>query len=86
MKMDPENKIKGVDIHLKGFNMEELKDIIGYIRSVEAHRESRVVLVNFFAPEDNVEEALSRILELWPDEEKPPFMATLKRKKTCTGD
>ncbi len=85
MKMDPENKIKGVDIHLKGFTMEELKDIIGYIRSVEAHRESRVVLVNIVAPEDNTEESLSRILEMWPDEERPPFMATLKKKKTHTS-
>ncbi len=84
--MAPENKIKGVDIHLKGFNMAELKDIIGYIRSVEAHRESRVVLVNLFATEDNVEKALSRILELWPDEERPPFMATLKKDKTRAGD
>ena len=86
MKIESEKKIKSVDIHLKGFNMAELKDIIGYIRSVEAHRESRVVLVNFFAPEDNVEEALSRILDLWPDEERPPFMATLKKDKTRTGD
>ena len=82
MKIESEKKIKGVDIHLKGFTMEELKDIIGYIRSVEAHRESRVVLVKIVAPEDNTEEALSRILDLWPDEEGPPFMATLKRKKT----
>ncbi len=86
MKIESEKKIKGVDIHLKGFTMEELKDIIGYIRSVEAHRESRVVLVKIVAPEDNTEEALSRILNLWPDEKGPPFIATLKRKKTCTGD
>ena len=71
-----------MDIHLQGFNMEELKDIIGYIRSVEAHRTSRIVLVNFDAPDDTAEEAMRRILELWPEEEGPPFMATLKREKT----
>lgn len=71
-----------MDIHLKGFNMEELKDIIGYIRSVEAYRTSRIVLVNFDAPDDNVEEALRRMLDLWPEEEGPPFVATLKREKT----
>ena len=86
MKIDPEKKIKGVDIHLKGFTMEELNDIIGYIRSVEAHRKSKIVLVSIDAPEDNAEEALSRILDLWPDEKGPPFMATLKRKKPRTGD
>ena len=71
--MDSEKKIKGVDIHLKGFNMKELKDIIEYIRSVEAHRESRVVLVNFDVPDDSVGEAFSRIMDLWPEEEGPPF-------------
>ncbi len=86
MKIDPEKKIKGVDISLKDFTMEELKDIIGYIRSVEAHRESRIVHINLDAPDDDVEEALSRILELWPDEGGPPFMATLKKNKTRTGD
>lgn len=69
-----------MDIHLQGFNMEELKDIIGYIRSVEAHRTSRVVLVNLDAPDDNAEEALRRMLELWPEEGGPPFMTTLKKK------
>ena len=73
MRIDPEKKIKGVDIHLKGFNMEELKDIIEYIRSVEAHRKSRVVLVNLDAPDDDVEEAFRRILNLWPEEEGPRF-------------
>lgn len=72
-RIDPEKKIKGVDIHLKGFNMAELKDIIGYIRSVEAHRESRVVLVNLDTPDDNVGEALRRIWDLWPEEEGPRF-------------
>ena len=34
------------------------------------------------APDDNVEEALRRMLELWPEEEGPPFITTLKREKT----
>ena len=71
-----------MDIHLQGFNMDEYKDIIGYIRSVEAFRTSRIVLVNFDAPDDNVEEAFRRMLELWPEEEGPPFMATLTREDT----
>ena len=76
-----------MDIHLQGFNMEELKDIIGYIRSVEAFRPSRIVLVNFDAPDDNAEEALRRIMELWPEWEGPPLTAILKReKKKMTED
>ncbi len=71
-----------MDIHLKGFTMEEIKDIIGYIRSVEAHRESRVVLVNIDAPDDNVEKALKDIMYLWPEKEGPPFMWAFKREKT----
>jgi len=71
-----------VDIHLKGFTMEELKDIIGYIRSVEAHRESRVVFVNIDAPDDNVEKAMNKILDLWPEKEGPPFRWVFKREKT----
>ena len=62
--------------------MEELKDIIGYIRSVEAYRTSRIVLVNFDASDGSVEEAMRRILDLWPDVEGPPFMATFEREKT----
>jgi len=69
-----------VDIHLEGFTMEELKDIIVYIRSVEAHRESRMVKVSLDVPDDSVMEALSRILELWPEEEDPPFTFVLHKE------
>ena len=55
-----DKRIKGVDIHLQGFTREELRDIIEYIRSVEAERTSRVVFVNFKVPDDNVGEALKR--------------------------
>jgi len=71
-----------VDIHLKGFTMEEVKDIIGYIRSVEAHRESRFVFVNIGDPDDNAEKALNEIRYLWPEKEGPPFLWVFKREKT----
>jgi len=71
--MDPEHKISRVNICLEGFTMEELKDMIGYIRSVEAHRESRIVFVTFDVPDDSMGEAWRRILELWPEKEGPRF-------------
>lgn len=61
--------------------MEELKDIIGYIRSVEAHRESRIVFVNFDVPNDSVGEALRRLLELWPDERGPRFTYLIRKEE-----
>ena len=79
--MNPENRIRGVDIHLEGFTMEELKDIIGYIRSVESHRESRLVKVNIDASSSDLNEAMRRILELWPDEGGPPFTLMINKKK-----
>ena len=68
-----------MDIHLEGFNMEELKDIIGYIRSVEAFRPTRLVWVKMEDPDMSLEEARRLLKELWPEEEGPPFTATLKR-------
>ncbi|GAH27968.1 unnamed protein product [marine sediment metagenome] len=70
-----------VDIHLEGFTMEELKDIIGYIRSVEAHRESRKIMVNIDAPDNNLNESLRRLQELWPDEGGPPFTLLIPKKR-----
>jgi len=55
-----DKRIKGVDIHLQGFTREEFRDMIGYIRSMEAKRPSRIVFVNFDVPYDNVGEALKR--------------------------
>lgn len=77
--LDPEKRIRGADIRLEGFTTEELKDIIGYIRSVEAHRESRLVLVNLDVPDDGVGEAIRRILELWPEEGGPRFTLLMKK-------
>ena len=71
-----------MDIHLEGFNMEELKDIIGYIRSVEAFRPTRLVWVKMEDPDMSLEEATRLLKELWPEQEGPPFMATFKRVKT----
>ena len=69
-----------MDIHLEGFTMEELKDIIVYIRSVEAHRESRLVKVSLDVPDDSVMEALSRILELWPEDKGPHSIFLLHKE------
>jgi len=60
--------------------MEELKDIIGYIRSVEAFRPTRLVWVKLEDPDMSLEEAKRLLKELWPEPEGPPFMATLKRE------
>ncbi len=79
--MDSDKRIKGVNIHLEGFNMEELKDIIGYIRSIEAFRLTRLVWVKLEDPDMSMKEAKRLLLELWPEPEGPPFMATFKRKK-----
>ena len=78
--MDPEHKIRGVEIRLEGFTMEELKDIIGYIRSVEAHRETRKIIVAMDVPDDSMGESFRRILELWPDEEGPRFLLAHKEE------
>ena len=79
--MIPEQRINGVDIHLEGFTMEEIKDIIGYISSVEANRKSRLVLVNLDTPEDGTDEALKRLLELWPEDRVPPFTLFVNKEK-----
>jgi len=79
--MDSDNRIKGVKIHLEGFNMEELKDIIGYIRSVEAFRPTRLVWVKMEDPDMSMEEAKRMLLDLWPEPDGPPFMATFEREK-----
>ena len=71
-----------MDIHLKGFTRAELKDIVGYIRSVEAFRPTRFIFVKIDDPDMSLEEARRLVKELWPEPEGPPFMATFKREKT----
>ena len=70
-----------MDIHLKGFTMEELKDIVGYIRSVEAFRPTRLVFIELEEHDMSEEEARRLVLEIWPDPGGPPFMAKFKREK-----
>jgi len=78
--MATDHSLVEVDIHLEGFTMKELKDIIEYIRSVEAHRESRKVIVNIDAPDNDVKASLRRLQELWPDEGGPPFTFLIPKK------
>ncbi len=77
-----ETIIKNIMISLKGFTKNEIKDIIGYIRSVEAFRPTRLVWVKMEDPDMSLEEATRLLKELWPEKEGPPFMATLKREMT----
>ena len=77
-----ETIIKNVAITLSGFTKNEIKDIIGYIRSVEAFRPTRLVWVKMEDPDMSLEEARRLINELWPEPEGPPFTAIFKREKT----
>ena len=77
-----ETIIKNIRISLRGFTKSEIKDIIGYIRSVEAFRPTRLVLVKMEDRDMSLKEARRLLKELWPEPEGPPFMATLKRENT----
>ena len=82
--MDPqphEEIIDNVLISLRGFTKSEIKDIIGYMRSVEAFRPSRLVFVQLEDPDKSLEEARILVTELWPEPEGPPFMAKFEKKK-----
>ena len=84
MILGPKSQKTNIDnvlISLKGFTKAEIKDIIGYIRSVEAFRPTRLVWVTLENPDMSVEEASRLVKELWPEPDGPPFMATLKREK-----
>ncbi len=76
-----EEIIDNVLISLRGFNKSEIKDIIGYMRSVEAFRQSRFIFVKLEDSDKSLEEARILLTELWPEPEGPPFTATLKREK-----
>ena len=83
--MEPQpkkNVIENVLISLRGFTKSEIKDIIGYIRSVEALRPTRLIFVKIEDPYMSEKEARHLVKELWPDPGGPPFMATLKMEKT----
>ncbi len=68
-------------ISLKGFTKSEIKDIIGYIRSIEASRPTRHIFVKIDDPDMSLEEARRLVKELWPEPGGPPFMATFKRER-----
>ncbi len=73
--------IDNVLISLRGFTKSEIKDIIGYMRSVEAFRPSRFIFVQLEDPDKSLEEASILLKELWPEPEGPPFMATFGKEK-----
>lgn len=68
-------------ISLKGFTKSEIKDIIGYIRSIEASRPTRIIFVKIDDPDMSLEEARRLVMELWPEPGGPPFMATFKKER-----
>ncbi len=76
-----EKIIDNVLISLKGFTQSEIKDIVGYMRSVEAFRPSRFIFVKLEDPDMSLEEAGILVKELWPEPEGPPFTAIFKREK-----
>ncbi len=76
-----ETIIDNVLISLRGFTKSEIKDIIGYIRSVEAFRPTRFIFVKLEDPDMSLEEARRLVKELWPEPEGPPFTATFKKEK-----
>ena len=83
MVSQPRDKItENVLISLRGFTKSEIKDVIGYIRSIEAFRSTRLTFVKIEDPDMSEEEARYLVKELWPEPCGPPFMATLKREKT----
>ncbi len=83
MESHPQEKIiDNVLISLRGFTKSEIKDIVGYIRSVEAFRPTRLVHVRLEDPDRSEEEAKRLVLDLWPDPGGPPFMVKFKREKT----
>lgn len=80
--------IESVKIELRGFTLEELKDIIVYLRSVEDHRASRLIHVMLDTPDLEPLEAERLIRELWPDEEGPRFTVYAQKldEKTRGGE
>jgi len=74
--------IDNVLISLRGFTKAEIKDIIGYIRSVEAFRPTRFIFVKLEDPDISLEAATILLNELWPEPGGPPFTATFKKEKS----
>jgi len=77
----PQEKIiEKVLIRLKGFTKSEIKDIVDYIRSVEAFRPTRLMFVEIEDLDISVEEAKRLVKEIWPEPSGPPFIAVFKRE------
>lgn len=55
-----------VTINLTGFTIEEIEDIVGYIRSVEDHRPSRLVFIVLDSPTLTLEEEAMLVMKLYP--------------------
>ena len=80
MGSQPQEKIiENVQISLSGFTKSEIKDIVGYIRSVEAFRPTRLMFVEIEDLDISVEEAKRLVKEIWPEPSGPPFIAVFKR-------
>jgi len=71
--------VKSLEIHLEGFTLEELGDIIAYISSVEANRPTRVIYAKLDAPELDVEELKHLLKEIWP-EGRPITLSIFEKK------
>ncbi len=81
MGSQPQEKIiENVQISLSGFTKSEIKDIVGYIRSVEAFRPTRLMFVEIEDLDISVEEAKRLVKEIWPEPSGPPFIAVFKRE------
>jgi hypothetical protein len=77
----PQEKIiENVQISLRGFTKSEIKDIVGYIRSVEAFRPTRLMFVEIEDLDTSVEEAKRLVKEIWPEPSGPPIIAVFKRE------
>jgi len=75
----PDQVIDSANILLKGFTLDELKDIVQHIRKVENHRASRFVFIKLDTPRMSEEECKQTIKDLWPDP-NPPALHVVKEK------
>lgn len=62
----PKIPIESVNIQLKGFTIEEIEEVIAYIRSVEAHRPTRFVFIALDTPTLTMEEGAKLVKKLFP--------------------
>jgi len=77
-----EQIIDSANILLKGFTVDELKDIVQHIRKVENHRASRFVFIKLDTPHMSEEECKQTIKNLWPDPH-PPAVQVIRGKENA---